>query len=71
MLNFLKDQNNNQVSWYEGMDHCEDEDEDEEEDSDEDDGAEHPSPCDCSKMRCILIKATLERYKAEEELKKE
>ena len=59
------------MSWVVIRDHCEDEDEDEEEDSDEDDGAEHPTPCDCSKMWCILIKATLERYKAEEELKKE
>lgn len=60
--------NNNQVSWYEGMDHCEeDEEEESEEDDDDDDGSEHPTPCDCSKMRCVIIKATLER-RAEEEV---
>lgn len=39
----------------------------EESESDEDDGEEHPMPCDrdCKRMKCILIKATLERYEQE------
>lgn len=64
-VDLKKDMNNNHVSWYEGIDHCE-EDEEEESEDDDDDGSEHPTPCDCSKMRCVIIKATLERRAAEE-----
>lgn len=39
-------------------------DEDEEEEEDENEGI-HPVPCDCGKMRCLLIKATLEKYETQ------
>ena len=47
----------------------EDESEENEEDTDDedDDGEEHPMPCDrnCKRIKCILIKATLEKYENE------
>jgi hypothetical protein len=42
------------------QENCEDEDEDE-----DDDDEEHEMPCDCSRIKCVLIKATLERYENE------
>lgn len=42
----------------------ENEDDDEENDDDDDD-QEHEMPCDCSRIKCVLIKATLERYENE------
>lgn len=40
-------------------------DEKEEDDEEESDEEEHPTPCDCGKMRCLIIKAMLEKYEKE------
>lgn len=48
-----------QEVWYEGMNHAED---DEEDDEDTDD---HPRPCNCGQIKCVIIAAALERYKLE------
>ena len=36
--------------------------EDEEDADDADDDDEHPMPCDCGRIKCLIIKATLEKY---------
>jgi hypothetical protein len=48
-VNFNLDENNQQDS--DGID--------------DDDGEEHPMPCKCNRLKCVLIKATLEKYENE------
>lgn len=43
-------------------DNAEESDEDDEIEDEDEDEEEHPIPCDCSNLRCILIKKTLENY---------
>ena len=52
----------NQEINYEGIDHGEDDDEEDEEDDEYDDEKEHPRPCDCGQIKCLIIKTALERY---------
>lgn len=40
---------------------------DENDSEEDDDGEEHPIPCDCSRLKCILIKATIEKYENEQQ----
>ena len=42
-----------------------DEEEEEDHDEDDDDGEEHEVPCDCSRIKCVLIKATIQKYENE------
>ena len=35
------------------------------EDIEEEDDEEHPEPCDCGALKCLIIKATLEKYEHE------
>ena len=37
----------------------------EEEEEEDEKEEEHPMPCDCGKMKCLIIKATLEKYENE------
>ncbi|KAL8576897.1 hypothetical protein ACOMHN_064681 [Nucella lapillus] len=41
--------------------------EDEESDDDDDDGDEHPVPCDCSRDKCQLIRALMQKYSEEQD----
>ena len=52
----------NQEINYEGIDHVEDDEEEDEEDDEYDDEKEHPRPCDCGQIKCLIIKTALERY---------
>jgi hypothetical protein len=42
-----------------------DDDDDDYDDDNYDSDEEHPVPCNCGKMQCIIIKATLEKYEHE------
>jgi hypothetical protein len=68
-LNKEGDENNNlndQPQFeYEAIDHNLDDEEDDYDDDDYDDDGEHPRPCDCGQIKCIIIKAALERYNNE------
>ena len=46
----------------------EQEEEDDDDDNDEDD---HHIPCECSNLRCVLIRKTLENYNKDDETNKE
>ena len=61
------DENSNRIKEEkqdEGNIYDSDEDDDDDYDDDDDDG-EHEMPCDCKRIKCILIKASLERYENE------
>ncbi len=50
-----------QGAWYESMNHEED-DEEEDDDDDEDVPCYFPKSCECGDIKCLIVKAQLEKY---------
>jgi len=68
-LNSEEETKENDVNNNEGKVEDELEDDEDEDDEEEDDDEIHPIPCECGEIKCLLIKATLQKYETETQTK--